>query len=166
MRHILIAAAAATAFAISYSSVLAADYSFKVSLDTGPNHIRNIVVAEVTKEIEQASGGRIEFKIFAGASQFNDRDAATALAQGALDVGFPGTWNLGNILPELNAPGLPMFFGLPVDQQHKVWDGKTGQEISSRLEKKLGVMQPQLWRRALWMWAFPELGTWAISCRS
>ncbi len=33
-----------------------------------------------------------------------------------------------------------MFFGLPVDQQHKVWDGKTGQEISSRLEKKLGVV--------------------------
>jgi TRAP-type C4-dicarboxylate transport system substrate-binding protein len=47
----------------------AADYKIEISLETGPNHVRNISVVKLAKTLEGASGGKLEVKVFHGASK-------------------------------------------------------------------------------------------------
>lgn len=54
MKNVLVAACAAL---ILTFPALAADYTLKVSLETGPNHIRNIILGEIAKDMEEASAG-------------------------------------------------------------------------------------------------------------
>ena len=117
----------------------AADYKIDISLETGPNHVRNIAVLKYAEELQQRSNGRLEVKVFHGASKYKGTNVPTALGQGALDMGMPGTWHLGKFVPEFNMPGLPMFYGVGREDQYKIWDGEIGQELNKRVEEKLGV---------------------------
>ena len=54
MKNVLVAACAAL---ILTFPTLAADYTLKVSLETGPNHTRNIILGEIAKDMEAASAG-------------------------------------------------------------------------------------------------------------
>ncbi|HUS97977.1 MAG TPA: TRAP transporter substrate-binding protein DctP, partial [Hyphomicrobiaceae bacterium] len=132
-------AASAAVLAFASSSVIAAEHKLEISLETGPNHVRNLSVVALAKKLEEATKGRLEVKVFHGASKYKGTNVPTALAQGALDMGMPGTWHLGKFIPEFNMPGLPTFFGRPRPEQYKVWDGEVGKELVSRLEKKLKV---------------------------
>ena len=127
-------------FACTIGIAVAEEYEIDISLETGPNHIRNIVVKEITGKIELASNGRLKFNLFHGSAKFKGKDELTALAQGALDMGVVGNWYMGAIVPDFNMAGLPMFYGLPREEQYKVWDGKTGQELRRRLVDKLGIV--------------------------
>lgn len=138
-RTVLAAGAAALATAMSVTSASAADYRIEISLETGPNHVRNISVVELAKELEAASEGRLEVKVFHGASKYKGTNVPTALAQGALDMGMPGTWHLGKAIPSFNMPGLPMFYGRAHEAQYAVFDGAVGQTLNKMLEDKLGV---------------------------
>ena len=123
----------------------AADYKIEISLETGPNHIRNISVVELAMELEAASNGRLEVKVFHGASKYKGTNVPTALAQGALDMGMPGTWHLGKFVPDFNMTGLPMFYGRGRDAQYAVWDGEVGKIMNQKLEEKLGVVVIGRW---------------------
>lgn len=136
MKRLLLSAAFAVGLA---PSVWAVDYTLEISMETGPNHIRNIIVTELAAEIEKSSNGRLEMKIFHGASKFKGKNVPTALAQGALDMGIIGNWYLGKIVPDYNMAGLPLFYGRSRQEQYKVWDGDVGQELEQALEKKLNV---------------------------
>ncbi len=132
-------AATVLVFALAAGTVNAAEHTLEISLETGPNHIRNIMVSKIAEEIEAAADGRLEVKIFHGASQYKMRDVPTALAQGALDMGVVGTWVLGNVLSDFHVTGLPMFYGMSRQEQYRAWDGATGKALEARLEKKLGI---------------------------
>jgi TRAP-type C4-dicarboxylate transport system substrate-binding protein len=116
-----------------------AQYKLEISLETGPNHIRNIGVTEWAEELEKKSGGKLEVKVFHGAAKFKDTDVPKALNQGALDMGFPGTWQLGKFIPDFDAADLPIFFGMSQEDNYKVWDGAAGKALADKFEKKLGV---------------------------
>ena len=116
-----------------------AEHRIEISLETGPNHVRNISIVELAKEIEAASGGRLEVKVFHGASKYKGSNVPTALAQGALDMGMPGTWQIGKVAPDFNMPGLPMFYGRSREAQYAIWDGEVGKALNKKLEEKLGV---------------------------
>jgi len=133
-------ASAAFVALVTATSVAAQEYTIDVSLDTGPTHLRNVLVHDIAQKIEEASDGRIEFNFFEAGSQYNDRDVTTALAQGAMDMAFPGHWNLARIVPDFNVLGLPMFYGLPREEQYKVTDGETGAVLAKQIEDKLGVV--------------------------
>lgn len=116
-----------------------AQHKLEISLETGPNHIRNIGVTEWAEELEKKSGGKLEVKVFHGAAKFKDTDVPKALNQGALDMGFPGTWQLGKFIPDFDAVDLPIFFGTTQEENYKVWDGPAGKALAEKFEKKLGV---------------------------
>ncbi len=118
----------------------AAEFELDISLETGPNHIRNQMVMDIVEKIEIATDGRLEFNVFHGSAKYKGKDEPTALAQGALDMGIVGTWYMGAVEPSFNMMGLPMFYGLPREEQYKVWDGATGQALNSKLEQKLNVV--------------------------
>ncbi len=144
-RSALALAAGLLALPLAAGSALAADHKIEISLETGPNHIRNISVVELAKDLEAASGGRLEVKVFHGASKYKGTNVPTALAQGALDMGMPGTWHLGKAVPDFNMPGLPIFYGRGRDAQYAVWDGDVGQALNKKLEEKLGVVVIGRW---------------------
>lgn len=137
-RRLLLASAAALLGAATMAAG-GAEQKIEISLETGPNHVRNLAVVRYAEELQKLSTGALEVKVFHGASKYKGTNVPTALGQGALDMGMPGTWHLGKFVPEFNAPGLPMFYGVGRETQYKVWDGEVGQELAKRVEDKLGV---------------------------
>lgn len=61
MKNVLVSACAAL---ILTFPALAADYTLKVSLETGPNHIRNIILGEIAKDMEEASAGESHESVY------------------------------------------------------------------------------------------------------
>ncbi len=134
----LIAVAAAALLGLSVVPARA-QHKLEISLETGPNHIRNIGVTEWAEELNKKSGGKLEVKIFHGAARFKDTDVPKALNQGALDMGFPGTWQLGKFIEDFDGVDLPIFFGITQEAAYKVFDGPPGRLLAEKFEKKLGV---------------------------
>jgi TRAP-type transport system periplasmic protein len=135
----LLFVSAATLVLGSTIAVAQAQHKLEISLETGPNHIRNIGVTEWAEELEKKSGGKLDVKVFHGAAKYKDTDVPKALNQGALDMGFPGTWQLGKFIADFDAADLPIFFGMSQEDNYKVWDGPAGQALAEKFEKKLGV---------------------------
>ncbi|OXT02174.1 hypothetical protein B7H23_04435 [Notoacmeibacter marinus] len=128
-----------SALALLSGFASAQEHRIEISLETAPSHIRNIMVSEYAEVLEDASNGALEVVVYHAASKYAGSKVPIALAQGALDMGLPGTWHMGSILPEFNLPGLPLFYGRPREEQYAVWDGEIGQDMARRLEEKLGV---------------------------
>lgn len=116
-----------------------AEYKIDVSLETGPNHIRNISVRNWAEQVNEGSDGRLRINVFEGAAKFKGSAVATALAQRTLDMGVPGTWHLTKFDPDFGVIFLPMFFGRDRQVTYDVMDGKVGQELVANIESKLGV---------------------------
>jgi len=114
-------------------------HKLEISLETAPNHVRNISVIEIADELMKRSGGKLEVKIYHGAAKYKDTDVPKALNQGALDMGMPVTLHLGKFVSDFDAPDLPIFYGRSRHDIYKVWDGPAGKKVVAELEKKLGV---------------------------
>lgn len=138
MKILPIAAIAGTVM-LGQSFASAQEHKIDISLETGPNHVRNLSVVQFAEELEKKSEGRLEVRVFHGAAKYKGTAVPTALAQGALDMGLPGTWHLGKFVPEYNITGLPFLYGAGRSEQYKIWDGKIGAELNRRLEEKLKV---------------------------
>ncbi|MEZ5856766.1 MAG: TRAP transporter substrate-binding protein DctP [Hyphomicrobiaceae bacterium] len=130
---------AVSVVALAGTTAAQTKHKFEISLETGPNHIRNIGVTEWAEYLEKQSGGKLEVKIYHGAAKFKDTDIPKALNQGAIDMGLPGTWQLGKYISDFDAVDLPMFYGVSQEMAYQVWDGAPGKFVVDKLEKKLGV---------------------------
>ena len=70
----------------------------EVSLDTGPNHVRNLSMEALAKEIGEASSGQLEMKVFHSASKYKGADVPIAVAQRALDITEDNERLIGSVL--------------------------------------------------------------------
>jgi len=118
---------------------MAADYEIDLSLETGPNHIRNISIKEWVADVEEATNGRLKVNVYDGASKFKGSSVPAALAQGTLDMGIPGTWNMTKFIPEFGIIFTPVFFGGNPESMYNVMDGPVGQKLINLTEDKLDV---------------------------
>ncbi len=133
---------AASMFATMLSMPIAAqaeEFKIDVSLETGPNHIRNISVRKWAENLNTKSNGRLKINVFEGASKFKGSAVPTALAQNTLEMGVPGTWHLTKFEPNFSVIFLPMFFGQDRTVTYAVMDGAIGKELVDKVEKKLNV---------------------------
>jgi len=132
-------ACAAVCLAFAAPLAFAADAPFKMraSLDTSATHIRTISVGDYLKQVQEASGGRIQTELFHSGQLYRDRDVAKALRQGNIEMAVPGSWVLSGFVPDTDFFLLPIMAGQPADIVHKVADGKVGQMVDDELEKKL-----------------------------
>lgn len=126
-------------FALSSAASAEAQFKLEISLETSPNHVRNISVLEIAKELEKQSGGKLEVKVYHGAAKYKDTDVPKALNQGALDMGIPVTFHLGKYVSDFDAVDLPIFYGRTRQEVYKVTDGVPGKKLAEALDKKLGV---------------------------
>jgi C4-dicarboxylate-binding protein DctP len=112
-------------------------YELRASADTNLQTSRTLHLKEYLDEVEKRSKGRIKPTLYHSAQLFRDRDVGKALIQGSIEMAFPGSWTLSGIVPDLDFPGLPMFYGVTADQARKVVDGEVGKMINAQLETKL-----------------------------
>lgn len=120
-------------------AVHAADYRLEISLDTPQAHVRNEAIMKYADELNKRSQGKLEVRVFHGASKYKGANVPVALAQGALDMGAPLHQHLSKVVPEADAVLLPMFYGATPKEIYAVWDGPVGKELNKRIEAKLNV---------------------------
>ncbi len=132
-------AVAVAALMLGTAAANAKTYKLEISLETSPNHVRNISMVEIADELVKRSGGKLEVKIYHGAAKYKDTDVPKALNQGAVDMGLPLTLHLGKFVHDFDAPDLPVFYGRTREEIYKIWDGEAGKKVVAELEKKLGV---------------------------
>ena len=136
-RLTLIATTAATA--LCAGAAFAADFTITVTLDTSPQHVRNVWLRDFAQAIEERSDGRLELEIFEAAAKYKDSEAAAAVAQGAIDMAIPQYQLISRFVPEADFEQLPMFYGLDRGQIYAVVDGEVGDELHNKIAETLGV---------------------------
>lgn len=130
---------AITLATLSGSVAFAENYSLSVSLDTSPQHVRNVWLKEFAAELNTRSDGRLTLEIFEAAAKYKDSEAAAAVAQGAVDIAIPQYQLISRFVPESDFEQLPVFYGLDRAQVYALVDGPVGADLHGRIEAKLGV---------------------------
>jgi len=148
-RKTLIVAAVAVALAgwVSPGPTLAAEkvYEFKISVDTVPNHPRNMGLVIFIDELQKKSGGRLAPKYYHSAQLYKDAHVTKALRTGTVEMAIPGNWVLEGFDTSTSLTMLPMFFGQPGKVTEDLIDGEVGKAVNQSLEKKVGVKSPGRW---------------------
>jgi len=136
MKHVLLAAVAALALTGLPAASQAAE-KFRISVETGPNHVRNISLKAFVAKLKAEAAGRLEVEFYEGAALYRDRDVPKALAQGNIEMALPGLWNLDKFVPDAVVFDLPMFYGAKAEEIYAISDGPVGRELYAKLEEKL-----------------------------
>ena len=117
----------------------AQEFHLRISLETAPNHSRNISMQKFVDSLNEKSGGKIKAEIFPGAQLGPDRDMPKKLATGSIEMGAVGTWLISSVVPNADIERLPMFYGRDPEDTYAVMDGPVGAEINAEMEQKLRV---------------------------
>lgn len=132
-------AAAFSVVAYPVASLAAETVTLSVSLDTSPQHIRNVWFKKFAERLEANSGGTVKLEIFEAAAKYKDSEAAAAVAQGAIDIAAPQYQLISRFVPEADFEQLPMFYGVEPAKIYAVVDGAQGAELNKRIEDKLHI---------------------------
>ena len=131
---------AALAVGATPTMTLAQDQvTLSVSLDTSPQHVRNVWFKKFAERLEENSGGALKAELFEAAAKYKDSEVAAAVAQGAIDIAAPQYQLISRFVPESDFEQLPMFYGVDREKIYAVVDGAIGAELHKRIEEKLQV---------------------------
>ncbi|MBV9522808.1 MAG: TRAP transporter substrate-binding protein DctP [Alphaproteobacteria bacterium] len=140
MRALLVILGAALAgISADAAAQTAPPIKLRASLDTTMTHGRTISVDDYLKQLQEASGGRIETQLFHSGQLYKDANVAKALRQGEVEMAAPGTWVLTGFVGDADIFQLPVMFGRTLDEVHRIVDGPIGQKIDEEMEQKIGV---------------------------
>jgi len=123
----------------------AAEVRFKISVDTGANHITNITVKDFLERLRKATNGEVVGELFESGSLYAARDEARAIARGDLDMSVTVSVWLSALSPDLGLLDLPLFAGRSPAHVNALVDGPVGNLLRTRTEEKLGVVIPGRW---------------------
>ena len=141
----IISAALAAAISISTNASAAKRDSpptlvqLRICLDTGPNHIRNIIVNKFAERLTTELPGKLDVMIFDSGQLYSDRDVVKGLLWGELEMALPSTLHLARFEPAANVTSLPMFYGQPPNVIHNILDGELGEALAKQVEAHLNV---------------------------
>jgi len=132
---------------MSPAPTLAAEkvYEFKISVDTVPNHPRNMGLVIFIEELQKRSGGKLVPKYYHSAQLYKDAHVTKALRTGTVEMAVPGNWVLEGFDTSTSLTMLPMFFGQPGKITEDLIDGEVGKAVNQSLKKKVGVISPGRW---------------------
>jgi C4-dicarboxylate-binding protein DctP len=120
-------------------------YEFKISVDTVPNHPRNMGLEIFVPELAKRSGGKLVPKLYHSAQLYKDAHVAKAIRTGTVEMAVPGNWVLEGVDTSTSLTMLPMFFGQPGKITENLIDGEVGKAVNQSLEKKLNVKALGRW---------------------
>lgn len=121
------------------SKTTAQTFEFKISVDTVPNHPRNMGLEIFMAELQKRLGGKLAPKLYHSAQLYKDAHVSKALGMGTVEMAVPGNWVLEGIDTNTSLTMLPMFFGQPGKITESLVDGKVGEAVARSLEKKLNT---------------------------
>jgi tripartite ATP-independent transporter DctP family solute receptor len=111
--------------------------TMKLGSDSPDNHPYNIGLAAWKDEIEKASSGRIQCKIYPNAQLGGEEDMTNGLKIGAIDGMFASTGVITPFLPEIGIFDLPFLFR---DRDHvlRAANGPIAARYNSKIEDQIG----------------------------
>lgn len=95
------------------------------------------------KYIEEASGGKIEVKVFPNSSLYGDKDEYENLVANNVQFIIPDMAKLTKYVPAFDMASMPFVFSSE-DAAVAFWDGEQGQKIMKDIEKE-GVVALKMW---------------------
>ena len=126
--------------AACWNTAYAQAIPFRITLNTGPNHVRNITLQQFIDRLGERTQGQLDIQVFPSGQLFKGPDVPKALAQGAVEMGVPISAYISRSVPNAGLLDLPMFYGRSRDEIYQVMDGPVGQELNAEIEEKLGVV--------------------------
>lgn len=111
----------------------------KISLDTGSNHLRNIVLKDFIEALKKNNKTSLVPELYESGQLTKDRDVPKALHWGSIEMAVPAQSKLTRFVPEANLLSLPILYGLPKDIMYSILNGKIGKSLNDAIEKKLAV---------------------------
>lgn len=136
-----LAALALAAFPLSAG----AQTTFTISVDTGPNHIRNITLRTFIERLEEATNGGLTAQLFESGQLYTARDESRAVARGDIQMSVTTNSALSAFASDLSILDLPLFSGRSPAQVNGLIDGPLGETLSARVADTLGVVVPGRW---------------------
>ena len=131
---VIVAVVITLALSMSPGQVVAAEkvFEFKISVDTVPNHPRNMGLVIFIEELEKRSSGRLVPKYYHSAQLYKDAHVTKALRTGTVEMAVPGNWVLEGFDTSTSITMLPMFFGQPGKNYRRLdrWrSGESGESV-------------------------------------
>lgn len=111
----------------------------RISLDTGPNHLRTHVVHDFAGRLEAELPNRFKVRLFDSGQLYSDRDVIKALMWGDIDLALPTALHVARYEPAANVTSLPMFYSQPRETLHQVLDGPLGAAVAEYVEARLPI---------------------------
>jgi TRAP-type transport system periplasmic protein len=125
---------------ISRKASAAAEFSYKWATGQDPTHPINIRQQEALERIREATGGRVDIKLFPANQLGSDTDLLSQVRSGGVDF-----FNLSSsILSTLSAAAGILNTGFAFPDYDTVWkamDGEVGSYVRTQIQK-VGVMAP------------------------
>lgn len=120
-------------------SAVAEEMVFRISLNTGPNHVRNIALQNFVDTLSARTEGKLDVQVFPSGQLFKGPDVPKALAQGGVEMGVPIILYISRVVPNAGLLDLPVFYGRSAEEIHAVMDGAVGVELNAEIEEVVGV---------------------------
>jgi len=120
-------------------------FEFKISVDTVPNHPRNMGLEIFIDQLQKKSGGKLVPKLYHSAQLYKDAHVTKALKMGTVEMAVPGNWILEGFDTSTSLTMLPMFLGQPGRVTEELIDGEVGRVVNRSLEKKAGAKAIGRW---------------------
>ena len=144
-RRCLVAAATALPLVAARTRpARAAEFSYKFANNMPPSHPLNLRAQEAAGRIAQASGGRLEIRIFPSSQLGSDTDALTQLRSGAIELFTLSGLILATLVPPASINGV----GFAFKDYGQVWaamDGPLGAYVRAEIRKRGLVPMERIW---------------------
>lgn len=121
---------------LCFVGVLVAEepYNLRISVDTGPNHLRNITIKRFTALLAERTKA-IRPWLYPSGQLSKDKDIPKALHWGYVDMGVVARLKLTPFVPDMNIASIPSIYGLSAEAFHQLFDGEIGQALARKLER-------------------------------
>jgi TRAP-type C4-dicarboxylate transport system substrate-binding protein len=130
---------------LAWSSMALAETKFRISVDTGPNHIRNITLRAFMEDLKKRTNGEVVGELFEAGQLYAARDEPKAVARGDIEMSVTSNSSVAAFSADVNILDMPLFSGRSPEQVDRLIDGELGKQLSQGIEQKLGVVVPGRW---------------------
>ncbi len=135
----------ATIALASLTGFAAAETKYRISVDTGANHIRNITLRVFMERLATATDNELVGELFEAGQLYTARDEPKAVAQGDIEMSVTTNSSIAAFVSNMNLLDLPLFSGRSPEQVNQLVDGELGAALATNIESKLGLVVPGRW---------------------
>ena len=143
-RSLTAGAAALPLFAIRSRPAGAAEFSYKFANNLPAAHPMNIRANEGVARVLEATGGRVEIKVFPNNQLGSDTDMLSQLRSGAVEFFTLSGLILATLVPPASINGVGFAFK-DYDQVWRAMDGKLGEFVRGEIAKRGLIAMERIW---------------------